>query len=554
MLFARKAANKKRSRVESSAPSAVLATLALISVSLAAALVYAPPACATRPPENIKDSIKQTFPNARVRLDGVVEKTDGTLYIPLIPKTVNAKSAPGLSAKYPAQTPVLFAFSNGWYYLKLSDKDGKKVLALPALKDDEKKKIAACMLPPDLIVPLNMFVSPELKASIGEVRVPILGTPAPTSTTVGNTPPAGGETKAPAGKPGATKAATGKPGTAIQPAGKPATTSPAQTSQLPVDRVDEQPVERHETAGADGLVAVTSPQTGKIALLSSSMNKLGELPTDGTPGGMATAGGKLFIADQTKNRILIVDPQKREFAGQIDFPPGSSPKDVAAQADGTFLYVSECAANKIAIVELATQKILMHTLVPAGPTRMEVAPNGYTLLVLNVPAGKVSFISTLNQKLVGVVGVFPTVVEVGAGVPSDVMISKDSRTAYVSNRLSNTVSVIDVTQKRVLRTMPTGEGPTGMALSKDGTRLFVANAKENSISVFDLKSNTKIKDVSLPIDVEFPSDIMLMPDGQRMLVTSAATDTLGMLNVETLEFEKQQTLGCTSVDLIWVPQ
>jgi YVTN family beta-propeller protein len=177
---------------------------------------------------------------------------------------------------------------------------------------------------------------------------------------------------------------------------------------------------------------------------------------------------------------------------------------------------------------------------------MEVAPNGYTLLVLNVPAGKVSFISTLNQKLVGVVGV--------GGMPSDVMISKDSRIAYVSNRLSNTVSVIDVTQKKVLRTMQTGEGPTGMALSKDGARLFVANAKENSISVFDLKTHTKIKDVSLPIDVEFPSDIMLMPDGQHMLVTSAATDTLGMLNVETLEFEKQQTLGCTSVDLIWIPQ
>lgn len=550
MLFDRKAAIDEHKGIGSQAPSAVLAALALvvsISVPLWTSLLFAQPAFATRPPDNLKEPIKQTFPNARVRLDGVIETTDGTLYIPLIPKTVTAKATPGLSAKYPAQAPILFAFSNGWYYLKLSDKDGKKVLTLPVLKDDEKKKIASCMLPPDLIVPLNMFVSPELKASIGEVRVPVLGSAASaTTTTVGTTPVAGGETKATAGKPGATKAATSKPGTATKPASKPATTSPVQTSQVPVARADEQPIESEETAKAEGVVAVTSPQTGKIALLSSSMNKLGELPTDGTPGGMATAGGKLFIADQTKNRILIVDPQKREFAGQIDFPPGSSPKDVAAQADGTFLYVSECAANKIAIVELATQKILMHTLVPAGPTRMEVAPNGYTLLVLNVPAGKVSFISTLNQKLVGVVGV--------GGMPSDVMISKDSRTAYVSNRLSNTVSVIDVTQKRVLRTMPTGEGPTGMALSKDGTRLFVANAKENSISVFDLKSNTKIKDVSLPIDVEFPSDIMLMPDGQRMLVTSAATDTLGMLNVETLEFEKQQTLGCTSVDLIWVPQ
>lgn len=550
MLFARKATTRNYSGTKPKSPLAVLLTSAsavATSVLLATSIVGTEPAFATRPPENLKETLKQTFPKARVRLDGVIENADGTLYIPLIPKTVNDKAVPGLSAKFPAQSPILYSFSNGWYYLKLSDKDGKKVLALPTLKDDEKKKVAACMLPSDLIVPVNMFVSAELKSSVGEVQVAILGgasapaaTPdgAPSSQPAATTKPTAGT---PNSKPGVAKA-----GIATKTNGKTTTSTPSQPATAVAEKPVEKPVEKREAETAAGLVAVTSPQTGKIALLSPSMNKLGELPTDGTPGGMATAGGKLYIADQTKHRILIIDPQKREFAGQIDFPPGSSPKDVAAQADGTFLYVSECAANKVAIVELATQKILMHTLVPAGPTRMKVTPNGYTLMVLNVPAGKVSFISTLNQKLVGVVGV--------GAMPSDVMISNDSRTAYVSNRLANTVSVIDVTQKRVLKTLPTGEGPTGMALSKDGSRLFVANAKENSISVFDLQSNTKVKDVSLPIDVEFPSDIMLMPDGQRMLVTSAATDTLGMLNTETLEFEKQPTLGCTSVDLIWVPQ
>jgi YVTN family beta-propeller protein len=468
-------------------------------------LLLPPAGHATRPPEALKETLKKTFPSARVRLDGVIENSDGTLYIPLIPKTLNTKVVPGVSAKYPAQGTILYAFSNGWYYLKLVDKGGKKILALPALKDDEKKKVVACSLPTDLIVPNNMFVGPELKSAIGELQIAILdGTTAATTTT-----------------------ATAQP-----------TPPPKESGQ--------QPVAKPDTVSSEGIVAVTSPQTGKIAMLGNGLNKLVELPTDGTPGGMAIANKKLFIADQTKNRVLIVDPQTREFAGQIDFPPGSSPKDVASQADGTFLYVSECAANKIAIVELATQKILMHTLVPAGPTRIKITPNGYTLVVLNVPAGKVSFISTLNQKLVGVLAV--------GGMPSDVIISNDSRTAYVSNRLSNTISVLDITQKKVVKTLPTGEGPTGLALSKDGGKLFVANAKDNSISVFDLSNYSKIKDITLPIDVEFPSDIMMLPDGQRMLVTSAATDTLGMLNVDSLEFEKQPALGCTSVDLIWVPQ
>lgn len=526
MPFVRSLATDRRSQlsqrkssfkqVEFNAPWMVLAlTTALLFGS-------AQTGWATRPPEALKTVLQQTFPKSRVRLDGVIERADGVLYIPLIPKTVDAKAQPGLAAKYPTQAPILYAFSNGWYYLKLVDKNGKKILGLPVLKDEEKKKIAQCSLPSDLIVPNNMFVSPELKHAVGELAVAILG---------GDTPaePAGvSKTKQQASE--------------IQPSAN--QNGNAKTANADA-KVESKPADSAPIADG-GIVAITSPQTGKVAMLGNALNKLSELPTDGTPGGMAYAGGKLYIADQTKNRVLIVDPKTREFAGQIDFPPGSSPKDVAVLADGTFLYVSECAANKVAIVELASKKILMHTLVPAGPTRLAITPNGYTLIILNVPAGKVSFLSTLNQKLVGILPV--------GGMPSDIAISNNSKTAYVSNRLSNTVSVIDITQRKVIRTLQTGEGPTGIALTRDGSRLFVANAKENSISVFDLATNAKVKDVSLPIDVEFPSDIMLLPDGHRMLVSSAATDTLGMLNIESLEFEKQPTLGCTSVNLIWVPQ
>ncbi len=477
-----------------------IATSAIVlSIAFATTFLAAQEACATRPPALLKDALQQTFPNARVRLDGVIEKADGQLFVPLIPKTVIAKAAPGLSSKFPPKAPILFSFSNGWHYLQLVDKDGKKVLALPpGLKEEEKKKLIACTLPPDLIVPTGMVISSELKPTLGDLSIAILGQS--TGTTSSTTKP------------------------------------PEQT-----------PVAAKPTASEVGIIAVTSPQTGKITLLgSAALEKQIELPTDGTPGGMATAGGKLYIADQTKHRVLIVDPVKREFIGQIDFLPGSGPKDVAAQRDGTFLYVSECAANKIAIVELATQKVLMRTLVPAGPTRLKLTPDGYTLVVLNVPAGKVSFISTLNQKLVGVCSV--------GHMPSNVAITSDSRTAFITNRMSNTVSVVDIAQRKVVRTIPTGESPTGIALSPDGMRLYVANAKENSVGIYDLNKMEKIKDAIMPIDVEFPGDILQFPDGRRMLVSSAATDTLGMLNLETLEFEKQPPLGSTSVDLIWIPQ
>ncbi len=476
------------------APSCHIGKFAiLLAMTIVLFVSWIPHGKATRPPESLKTTLKSVFPSAKVRLDGVIETSDGSLFIPLIPKSVKS-GTPGLSAQYPQSEPTLFAFTNGWYYLKLIDRAGKKILALPpGLKADEKQRICVCSLPQDLIVPSDMAVVPELKNTVGELTISIM-----TSST--------------------------QPEVVAQPAAK------------------KDPV----AVGKNGIIAVASPQTGKIVILGNQMEKLTELPTDGTPGGMACADGKLFIADQTKNRVLIVDTQTKEFSGQIDFPPGSGPKDIAAPAEGPFLYVSECAANKVAIVELATRKIMMHTFVPAGPTRLALTPNGYTLIVLNVPAAKVSFISTLNQKVIGVLPV--------GTMPNDVAITNDSRTAFITNRLSNTISVIDITQKKLIRTVTTGEGPTGIALNSDNTKLFIANAKDNTISVLDLPAMTKNKDVTLPIDVEFPSDIMMLADGKHLLVTSAATDTLGVLNAETLEFEKQPKLGCTSVDLLFIPQ
>lgn len=460
---------------------------------------------ATRLPDPLKEAIKAAFPQANIRLDGVVQTKDGALFLPLIPKDKVKAPKVVLAGQLPVRNPTLYLFDNGWAFLKAVDISGKKVLSLPdGLPVSEVNRLKTSHLPGDLIVPDKLLVVESLKPCIGDLQIGVL---------------------TPAGK------------------AKPATTA---ASATPATLPQSAPTALAPPSGpVSGLIAVTSPATGKISLIGDQMEKIAELPTDGTPGGMACVNGKIFVADQSKHRILIIDPIRKEFVGQIDLPPGSSPKGLAAHPNGKLLYVSECTTNNIGVVELATEKVLVHTLVAPGPTKVAITPNTYTLMAINAPSGQVSFLSTLNQKLMGVIKV--------GNVPTDIAITKNSRAAFVSNRGSNTVSVIDVAQRRVINTLATGEGPTGIVLSADDRMLFVANAKANSISVIDLIHMKKLQDVTLPIDVEFPPDMMLLPDGKHLLVTSAATDMLGIMNIETLQFEKQPVLGYSSVDLLWVP-
>ncbi len=475
--------------------------------TFAMVLLWCLPASATRLAPELKSAVLGQFPEAKIRLDGAVETKAGQLYLPLLPLAVkppdkNAKAVQ-VREKFPvnAEVPEAVFFSNGWCYLHVIKKGNlKTTISSNALPEKARKDLLACKFVPDLIVPDNFALPRVMKPLAGELAISVLPEAVPKAKTVGsgaNADASGGENSKP-----------------------------------------------KETT-AHGAVFVSSPGTGKITMLDDkTLDKLTEFPTEGTPAGMTVAEGRLYIADQGKSRILILDPKKRQFLGQIDLTPKSAPKGLASLPNGKLIYASESAAGNIDVIETETGKVLLKTKVQAGPSRVVMAPNGSLIIVLNPPSGQVTLITTNNQKVAGVV-------KVGAN-PNAVVFSKDGAFAYVSNRVSNTVTIIDVAKRQAVGNLETGAGPTGVAISKDGERLFVANAKDNSISIFDIAKRAKVQDVKLPLDVDFPSSLFLMPDGEHVLVSSASTDAVGFFNVTKMEFEKQPVIGHTSDEMLWL--
>ena len=105
----------------------------------------------------------------------------------------------------------------------------------------------------------------------------------------------------------------------------------------------------------------------------------------------------------------------------------------------------------------------------------------------------------------------------------------------------------------MLETLKTSAGPTGLVLNDDESRLFVANAKDNTISVFDLNQHKKLDDIKLPLDVDFPGSLMLLPDRKHILVSSESTDTIGLIDASKMAFEGQPSIGHSSDEFLWVP-
>ena len=118
-----------------------------------------------------------------------------------------------------------------------------------------------------------------------------------------------------------------------------------------------------------------------------------------------------------------------------------------------------------------------------------------------------------------------------ATVPAEAAISF---MAYASNEKDNTVSVLDLSQMKTVKTVPTGQRPRGMALTSDGGRLLVCLGDSNRIDIYDTKSWKVIGSINTP-DPEYAAlrepenNPLFVSNENNALVTAWDIDTQKML-------------------------
>ncbi len=218
----------------------------------------------------------------------------------------------------------------------------------------------------------------------------------------------------------------------------------------------------------------------------------------------------------------------------------------------------------------------------AEPGAEATAPVTGTLIVLNKSDATASFINPISGETVGTVST-------GTG-PHEVAVSPDGRLAVIADygerTPGNTLTLIDVPGRRVLKTVDLGEHrrPHGIAFLRDGkrvvvtteeahttvlvdletdrvsrsiatgqeishmvalspdeTRAFVANIGSGSVSVLDLESGERVAVVPTGTGAE---GIDVTPDGEQVWITNRGANTVSVLDARSLEIV--DTLPCSN--------
>lgn len=109
-------------------------------------------------------------------------------------------------------------------------------------------------------------------------------------------------------------------------------------------------------------------------------------------------------------------------------------------------------------------------------------------------------------------------------------------TLVVVNKGASTVSIVDVASARELAVLPTGTGPHEVALSSDGRTAVItdygARQPGNSLTVVDVEELDVIRTIDLGAH-ERPHGIAFLPGDEKVVVTSEATRTVIVVDVES---------------------
>ena len=143
------------------------------------------------------------------------------------------------------------------------------------------------------------------------------------------------------------------------------------------------------------------------------------------------------------------------------------------------------------------------------------------LILFSVPFS----ISVLNSTYI------PNVVK-GLNNPSGVSVSSNGAYVYVENYGNNTISIINSSTNKILKSIKRSYEPSGMAISPNGEYLYVSNTGNNTISILNSSSLSVVKTI---YHLFGPNGVIPSLNGAYLYVTNFYNNSISIINLSTLD-------------------
>ena len=305
------------------------------------------------------------------------------------------------------------------------------------------------------------------------------------------------------------------------------------------------------------------------------------------------SGGLLVIANQKEHTVLVVDPDERKELAKVVV--GVNGHEVMVSKDGKFAYVPIYGnsgvgrpgtdGSTIDVVDLQERKLAATIDLgkPLRPHRAEWGPDG----MLYVTAELGNAVDVLDPSARKIVAEIPT----GQKESHMLVISPDGRRAYTANVGAGSVSVLDLTKRSLVTTIPLAKMVQRISISPDGKWVYTHDQDTPRIAVIDTAANRIAHWLEVPTPVyaseptadgrwlvtldrsthayvidlqsmkvahtyqisDGASEILIRPGGEVAYLSGTGAGKIDVLDLHTWELQKPIELTAGVDGMSWLP-
>ena len=244
------------------------------------------------------------------------------------------------------------------------------------------------------------------------------------------------------------------------------------------------------------------------------------------------------------SNIVVIDLAARKVVGKLDFGHGIRPHDPVFGPKDGMLYVTTELEKSVTIIDPKTLKIVSS--IPTGQPESHMlalshdGKRGYTA---NVGPGTVSVLDITGRKVLKVISI--------SSNTQRISITPDDKWVFTADQTQPRMAVIDTATDSIKTWVPLSGVGYGSVATPDGRWELVAMADVNKVAVIDLKTMK----VARNIDVcGYPQAIVSNPDSKTAYVSCMHADKVDVMDLASGKVTREIATGKATDGLAWAMQ
>jgi PQQ-dependent catabolism-associated beta-propeller protein len=203
----------------------------------------------------------------------------------------------------------------------------------------------------------------------------------------------------------------------------------------------------------------------------------------------------IYVSNEEDSVMEMIDLATKTVADRI--PTGAEPEGVINSVDGKYVFVTSEVADMVHVVDSAKKAVVKNILVGTRPRRFVVTPDGSELWVSDELSSEVHVIDIASLAVKDDLTFVPPGFRPEDVTPVGMTITKDGSKVLITLGRANHLAIVDAKTREVLQYALVGSRAWDVDLTSDEKTAYVTNGLSDDITVVDMASMAPVQSLAV---------------------------------------------------------